>query len=300
MPKRIWKTGDHSPMEFCLLAIGAHADDLELQMGGTLCKYRAAGYDIVYVMATNNMSGGEHAVKDDGRPLHLQSMEIRKREAGIAAHFFGTEAIHLDHPQRHYSQVPGKKIQAGYGSRPPEGVDASIPDILCAHEHAPSVERVACLILEHNPEAVFTHGGQIGNLEHLGTALLVAKAYWKARERGFQGMLIYWHDLGVSVLGDIHKYHWDTHVDISEHWPDKMRAVLCHKTMKPDPASLDWPQWGPACGCLHAEVFDIGARTDFPVQQGALTIELLRNRGGAREPVSIEPESAPDVLLALR
>lgn len=278
MLKRNSKTADHAPMNFCILAIGAHADDLELQMGGTLCKYRADGYDIIYVMATNNLSGGEWAVDDDGRPLHLQAMELRKREAEAGAQVFDTVAIHLNHPQRHYRRSMSEKVDAGYGSEPPEGVDTSIPGILWAHEDEASVERVTKLILDSNPEAIFTHGGQIGNLEHLATALLVAKAYWKARKQGFQGMLVYGHDLGVNVLGDVHKYRWDTHVDISDYWDEKLRSVAAHKIMKPNPAALDWPQWGPACGCRHAEVFDIGARTDLPVQQGGLTMELLHNR----------------------
>jgi LmbE family N-acetylglucosaminyl deacetylase len=267
-------------MEFCILAIGAHADDIELQMGGTLSKYQSKGYDIGYVMATNNMSGGEEAVREDGdkRPLHLRTMENRKREANDGAKFYGTTAIHLDHPQRHYKTQEGQRVQVEYGSKAPEGIDPSIPNILIAHEHKPSVRRVTDIILDYNPEVVFTHGGQIANLEHLATALLVAKAYWQAREEGYQGMLAYWFDLGVNELGDLHKYSWQTHVDISDFWEAKMQGTLCHKTMKPNPPALDWPQWGPACRCRHAEVFSIGARTDMPVQQGAITTELLANR----------------------
>jgi LmbE family N-acetylglucosaminyl deacetylase len=39
------------------MAIGAHADDIEVCVGGTLLKYRDAGYEIDYVMSTNNFSG---------------------------------------------------------------------------------------------------------------------------------------------------------------------------------------------------------------------------------------------------
>ena len=53
MPKK--KT--HSEFLADLGRLNAHADDLELQMGGTLAKYHQGyGYDIVYVMTTNNMS----------------------------------------------------------------------------------------------------------------------------------------------------------------------------------------------------------------------------------------------------
>ena len=265
-------------MEFAILAIGAHADDLELQMGGTLAKYHAAGYDIIYVMATNNMSGGENAVSDDGdaRPLHLRAQQIRKSEVAEAARYFGTEAIHFDHPQRHFRTRDGQKITATYGSPVPEGVDPDIPCILSAHEHQPSLERVVALILEHNPEVVFTHGGPMRNIEHFATQLLVTNAYWKAVERGYEGMLLHWHDLGVNTFGEAYK-HWDTHIDISAFWEAKLHVSGLHKSMKPDPAALDWPQWGPACGCRHAEVFTIVGRNRTPVQYGALTLEILQN-----------------------
>lgn len=265
-------------MEFSILAIGAHADDLELQMGGTLAKYHAAGYDIGYVMATNNMSGGENAVRDDGdpRPIHLRSQELRKREAEAAAKFFGTTAVHLDHPQRHYRGPGGDRITVDYGSAVPEGIGPGIPCITAAHEHQPSLERVCQLILEHNAEAVFTHGGPMRNIEHFATQVLVTEAYWKAVDRGYEGMLLHWHDLGVNSFFEAYK-HWDSYVDISDFWDAKLHACALHKSMKPDPAALDWPQWGPACGCRHAEVFTIVGRNRRPVQYGALTLELLQN-----------------------
>src|SRR5690606_34073367 len=49
-----------------IMAIGAHADDHELNVGGTLAKYHELGYEIVYVMATTNMSGDWIRVGPDG------------------------------------------------------------------------------------------------------------------------------------------------------------------------------------------------------------------------------------------
>jgi len=272
------KTCDHAPMEFCILAIGAHADDLELQMGGTLAKYHAAGYDIVYVMATNNMSGAEKHVEGDGdpRPIHLRTQDLRKSEAEAGANYFGTTAIHLDHPQRHYLAMDGQRVKADFGSRVPEGITAGLPCIIGAYEHGPSIERVMNLILEHNPEVVFTHGGPMRNIEHFATQILVTNAYWKAVEKGYEGMLVHWHDLGVNTFAEAYK-HWDTFVDISDFWEAKLCASACHKSQKPDPSILDWPEWGPACGCGKAEVFTIVGRNKKPVQYGALTLELLRN-----------------------
>ena len=265
-------------MEFAMLAIGAHADDLELQMGGTLAKYRDYGYDVIYVMATNNMAGGEWGVKDDDdlRSIHLRSQEIRKREAEAGAGFYGTTAIHLDHPQRHFLDAKRNCVFVDYGSPVPEGNPKDIPCIITAPDHGPSIQRVVDLILEHNPEVVFTHGGPMRNVEHFATQLLVTSAYWKAIERGFEGMLLNWHDLGVNEFGEAYK-HFDSFIDISDFWEAKMQAVALHKTMKPDPTILDWPQWGPSCGCRHAEVFTIVGRNRKPVQYGGLTLEILQH-----------------------
>lgn len=264
-------------MEFSILAIGAHADDIELQMGGTLAKYHKHGYDVIYVMATNNMSGGEWGVRDDGdaRPIHLRSQELRQREAEAGANFFGTTAIHLDHPQRSF-ESERTRVWAGYGSPIPAGIDPDLPGILQAHEDKTSIARVTALIIEHNPEVTFTHGGPMRNIEHFATQHLVTQAYWKAVEQGYEGLLLNWHDLGVNCFGEAYK-HWDTFIDISNFWEAKLQATALHKTMKPDPAILDWPQYGPACGCRHAEVFTIVGRNKNPVQYGALTLEILQN-----------------------
>lgn len=277
------RTVDRAPMQDTILAIGAHADDLELQMGGTLAKYHQGyGYDIIYVMATNNMSGAKHAEFDpaDTRPLHVRTSELRKREAEAAANYFGTNAVHLDHPQRHFSLTPGpdggERVYADYGAPAFEGQDSGIPCILRAHEHPPSIQRVIDLIRKYDPEVIFTHGGPIGNLEHAATQLLVNKAYWAAVGQGYQGMLVGWHDLGWNHFCE-YRQRWDTHVDISDYWQQKMDATRLHVTMKPHPEQLDWPEWGPACNCRHAEVFDVIGRIKNTLQQGALTLELIQH-----------------------
>jgi len=76
-----------------IMAIGAHADDVEIRAGGTLAKYHGMGYEVVYVLATNNTAGsirrrwtwprrerpigGEHcevsSASTQGRPLVKRS-----------------------------------------------------------------------------------------------------------------------------------------------------------------------------------------------------------------------------------
>ena len=49
-----------------IMSIGAHADDIEIGSGGTLAKFHDQQYEIVYVMSTNNMSGGVQELQADG------------------------------------------------------------------------------------------------------------------------------------------------------------------------------------------------------------------------------------------
>ena len=264
-----------------LLAIGAHADDIELQAGGTVAKYHDHGYEIVYVMTTNNMSGGWATLQPDGSitsrlpPWH-EIMPQRKKEAADAARYFGTEPIHLDYPQKHYTNDAGERVPISYGGDRPDCVPENTPTILTAQENAAAIERVTNLILEHQAEAIITHGGPMSNVEHFCTLVLVTKAYWKAVEAGYKGMLLSWHDLGVNLFAEAYK-HFDSFIDISNYWEQKLESSGLHACQKPDPARLDWPQWGPACGCKHAEVFTIIGRNRWPEQYGAFTLEILQN-----------------------
>ena len=80
------------------MVVGAHADDIELETGGTLAKYRDADYTVVYVMATNNMSGSVSELLGDGsvrttRETTAPMMARRKRECDDAARALGTTPI---------------------------------------------------------------------------------------------------------------------------------------------------------------------------------------------------------------
>ena len=64
--------------EKAVMAVFAHADDVELGCGGTLSKYREkSGYRVDYVMSTNNMSGSWCSLTPDGK------LESRKRIAKV-------------------------------------------------------------------------------------------------------------------------------------------------------------------------------------------------------------------------
>lgn len=267
-----------------LMAIGSHADDLEVSVGGTLVKYRDAGYEIVYVMSTNNFSGNWCHIQPDGsirydKPTPEVIEPQRKLEAGRAAAALGTVAIHLDHPQRHYFRPDGSVAELRYGCPPAPGVKDDVPTILTAYEHAPSVRSLANLILEHDAEAVLTHAMPMVNIEHFATSLLVTKAYWLAVKDGYTGMLLHWHDLTVGPLGEGY-VKWDTFVDISKQWKKKFELIALHACQIPIPSNLELPPWGVACGCEYSEVFYIISRGKRPEQGTPFNFEILSNCRG--------------------
>jgi len=273
-----------------LMAVGAHADDIENEVGGTLEKYFLHGYEIVYVMSTNNMSGAVVSLDADGKlnatdEPNFEMMARRKRESADAAREWNTEPIHLDYPQRHYRDENCKVVKLRYGAPVPKSTTAEAPCIIMAGDEPEPVEKMAALILEKNPECIFTHGIATNNPEHFGTALLVANGYWKAWERGFRGGLLFWVEADARFGPAFRR--WDTFVDYSPLLDRKMELIGKHKCQMPHAHLPDFGhriiglENGKVCGCLAAECFMWGNR---PVhleyglpRYGSLTQELFQN-----------------------
>ncbi len=73
-----------------VLAIGAHPDDLEIFMGGTIAAFQAQGDQVLMVTATDGAKGGK------GDPAELA--RVRTAEAVDAAALFGLTPILLGFP----------------------------------------------------------------------------------------------------------------------------------------------------------------------------------------------------------
>jgi len=168
-------------VDLALMAVGAHADDIEFNVGGTLLKYHDAGYAIDYVMSTNNMSGMWKVRQSDGTlrresPRWDRRMPKRREEAAAAAALVETSPVHLDHPQRHFVNAGGNEVELRYGAEQPGSIGSETPTILTAHEHPAAVDALAGLIVARNPEAAMSHGMVSNDMEHVGTCLLATKA----------------------------------------------------------------------------------------------------------------------------
>jgi len=256
-----------------IMSVGAHADDVEIGSGGTLAKCHDQGYEIVYVMSTNNMSGEVQELQTDGSVKHWKETTVpvmarRKRECAAAAVLLGTTPIHLDHPQRHYTGGDWGQVELRYGCVLPEGVPEDIPTIVTAYEDDASRQRLVDLIIEHDPACIFTHGLSTSNIEHAATCMLVTNCYWQAAEMGYKGALLHWRE-DYTSFGPSNAT-WDTFVDISDYLDRKMELIGKHACQmptahKPDHGHRLRPmKWGVVCGCKAAEVFTWVARDRRP------------------------------------
>src|SRR5690606_3164843 len=70
-----------------ILAIGAHPDDVEILMGGTVAAFQAQGDEVVVAIATDGAKGGTM------EPAEL--VKVRQREAAEAAAVFGLVPLML-------------------------------------------------------------------------------------------------------------------------------------------------------------------------------------------------------------
>lgn len=275
-----------------IMVVGAHADDIEINVGGTLAKYLEHDYRLVYVMSTNNMSGQVNACLPDGTRTSTpepaaQMMARRKRECDIAAKELGTTPIHLDHPQRHYTAEDLTQREIAYGQPGPAFIDPQTPTILTAHEHPKACRRVTDLILEHQPEVVFTHGLAQIDMEHVGTALLVTRGFWQAVEEGYNGSLLMWRE-HHCFLGQANM-RWDTFIDYTGRVERKMELIGLHDCQMPHWRQPNFPMrtraydFGTICNCQAAELFTWvrqagqGANCRDAPPYGALTRELLNH-----------------------
>src|SRR5438128_224547 len=90
----------------CLIALGAHADDIDLRAGATLAKYVAEGYTIVYGVVTTSASGIPNMSPNE-------AIKIRQKEAENAAKLYGAEPLFLNFHQCVYPPGPSDKLPKG-------------------------------------------------------------------------------------------------------------------------------------------------------------------------------------------
>ena len=257
-----------------LVAVAAHADDAELNAGGTMARWADEGGAVHIVMVTNNCSGSIIPVTsrrfgtcgrlspigDEGarrRLPPLETMAIRRREQEAAAALIGAEVHYLDYCQRHYWDGE-REISEGYGDVPaPPGI-AGRPPLLIAFQQAEHVERLADLLVGLKPDLVLTQSVLDLDPEHHAVASMVWQAFQRRSADLAAAPLRFWTP-GSSCQDGLLDPGYDCVEDISDYFERKLALCHCHASQmtqfRLDMVRRRAELWGRKLGVRYAEPF---------------------------------------------
>ena len=216
-----------------ILAFAAHPDDVELNVGGTLLKYKKAGHNIFLAYATSGNTGSNEMT--DTKLIG----ETREKEALEAAKFYGAKVRFLRNDDERLLDTNETRTQVLDALRWAE------PDIVFTHwmgdespDHKMTSHLVRCMILS-------MPGINQQSNEKPCAKLPVLFMWDTGRGIGFQP---------------------EVYVDISDEFEEKLKALTCHKSQFPWMAVMGNSRFGETTriraafygmqyGCKYAEVF---------------------------------------------
>jgi len=107
-----------------VLALGAHPDDLEIFMFGTMAAYATQGAELIFAIATDGAKGGKGA---PGTLVRARREEARAAAAllGVTPHFLGFPAGELVADSALNDDLKAKAIRAHQSQDPERFVDAA-------------------------------------------------------------------------------------------------------------------------------------------------------------------------------
>ena len=210
-------------MSKTLVAIGAHADDVELNAGGLVAKWAAEGAKVHVVMMTDNCSGLKFFPE--------KTASIRHREQEAAAALYGGTVHYMNYCQRHYwHEDLERRISIDFESDVPRPayMEGHVP-LLIAPGKPAEMDRLAETILGLEPDLVITQTPIDTDPEHHAVATMVWRVFQKHRDRLADVPLWYWAPCSTCQDGMIDP-HWDNIVDISDHFEKKLELCACHES----------------------------------------------------------------------
>lgn len=244
-----------------LVAVCAHADDAELNAGGTLAKWVADGGEVRVVMMTNNCSGD--LIPADGNETRkirrppAETSRTRHREQEAAAGLIGAKVRYLNYWQRHYWNGD-RAVDVGYDA------DALYPDtlprelcILIACNDAEHIARLGRLLADMRPSLVLTQTPLDVDPEHHAVAAMVWSAF-RATPSLKAVPLRFWTPSSGSPGGLVDP-HYDRIEDITDHYDMKVRLCAAHASQWSERRRAIVRQraeyWGLKAGVRYAEPF---------------------------------------------
>lgn len=251
------------PRAKILVAISAHADDVELNAGGTVAKWAAEGAQIHVVMMTDNCSGAIIPETPPGAPARRidpdKTMAVRTAEQQAACRLYGGKLHFMDYCQRHYyDEKLNREVVIEYGSKlpVPPCLQGHYP-LLIAADEPDHKNRLADLLVSLKPDLVLAQPPIDLDPEHHAVASM---AWWAFRNRKelASAVLRYWMP-GSSCQDGLIDPHWDHLEDISEFFEKKIQLCACHRSQM---TQVRWDMvrkrnayFGQKSGVAYAEPF---------------------------------------------
>ena len=184
-----------------ILAFGAHPDDLEFQIGGTLAKYAKQGHEIYMAVATNgNIGSYRHTKKEIA--------EIRHKEAQKSADLIGAHLIWMNFEDEFLFDNEESRLKFI------DTVRLAKPDIMFAHEP----------YRDYNQDHDIT-----GYLVFTARILSVVKLIETEHEVCSKVPALFYYST-LSIINFIPEYY----VDITDTWEMKKKMFLCHDSQQGD------------------------------------------------------------------
>jgi LmbE family N-acetylglucosaminyl deacetylase len=212
-----------------VIAVGAHPGDIEYGCGGTIARLIAQGWEAVFIVVTNGISGP--VTDENGKERWLgwrETRDIRYREDEKAAKLLGARLIHLDYNQR--ACWNGKKeVYMDFEKVDLDEYPKANGSVIETVITGPPIERMRQILRKEDPDVIITHTPFDYDVEHYAAIQLV----WSA-----------WHGLGVpndaprpSLLGWLPEYHLirvEPHfsVRIDGYGKKKWAAIACHTSRR--------------------------------------------------------------------
>lgn len=243
-----------------IMAIVAHADDMEVYAGGTMAKFVGQGYEGIEVLLTASMAGGKIGERSYRQVAPSEIKPVRNEELRAGAAVLGVDIVErLDFQSTMHSD--GEDF-VWLGD---DGFQASHPlagPLLPAVAINPKLLRpVVDLIAKYEPEIVIGQHMTSG-FEHVCAGHIVNLAFRQAMADGASlGQL--WLPMAVrhcTWASDLRIYPSpNILIDITDTWDRKVEAMLAHTSQAladaVEKVRIASRYWGMARQCEYAEPF---------------------------------------------
>lgn len=179
-PYFTYKSSRQQPV---VMGVGAHCDDVEIQMGGTLQHLIQQGWKGVYVITTNNTAGNYLRGGPQGAAFPiggLETIQVRQEEGRRAAAVFGLEPHYLN--LHEFILFMGRKKISMHD--PEWGLyDAPGHGSITSASEGKGLELMTALLERYQPDLVIAHL-LADKPEHGQSGDLVYRAFKRAAGRG--------------------------------------------------------------------------------------------------------------------